>query len=97
MLRPGETREWVDEGQLSKERTQSKVAEVLRSMIRATGELDCSNAYIRLREPGKSKDKAEQWIVGHGLSSAMVPQRRDFRGVINPILSWRESIGRERD
>ncbi|RWW59908.1 hypothetical protein BHE74_00033128, partial [Ensete ventricosum] len=55
MLRPGETREWVDEGQLSKERTQSKVAEVLRS----AGELDCSNAYIRLRESGKSEDKAE--------------------------------------
>ncbi|KAJ8512088.1 hypothetical protein OPV22_002522 [Ensete ventricosum] len=26
----------------------------------------------------------------------MVPQRRDFRGVIDPLLSWRESIGRKR-
>ncbi|RRT34894.1 hypothetical protein B296_00051089 [Ensete ventricosum] len=28
-------------------------------MVRATGEWDCSYAYIRLREPDKSKDKAE--------------------------------------
>ncbi|RWW00036.1 hypothetical protein GW17_00037026 [Ensete ventricosum] len=26
----------------------------------------------------------------------MVPQRRDFCGVIDPLLSWRESIGRKR-
>ncbi|RWW35809.1 hypothetical protein BHE74_00059219 [Ensete ventricosum] len=26
----------------------------------------------------------------------MVPQRRDFRGVIDPLLSWRESVGRGR-
>ncbi|RWW56065.1 hypothetical protein BHE74_00037239 [Ensete ventricosum] len=26
----------------------------------------------------------------------MVPQRRDFRGVIDPLLSWRESVGCER-
>ncbi|RZS27305.1 hypothetical protein BHM03_00060754 [Ensete ventricosum] len=30
MLRPGVTREWVDEGELLKERTQSEVAEVIR-------------------------------------------------------------------
>ncbi|RRT50699.1 hypothetical protein B296_00051567 [Ensete ventricosum] len=28
-------------------------------MVRVTGELDCFSAHIRLREPGKSKDKAE--------------------------------------
>ncbi|RZR89540.1 hypothetical protein BHM03_00017280 [Ensete ventricosum] len=28
-------------------------------MIRAVGELDCFSAHIRLREPGKSKDKFE--------------------------------------
>ncbi|RRT50381.1 hypothetical protein B296_00020900 [Ensete ventricosum] len=28
-------------------------------MIGAAGELDCSSAHIRLREPGKSEDKAE--------------------------------------
>ncbi|RWV78009.1 hypothetical protein GW17_00061091 [Ensete ventricosum] len=26
----------------------------------------------------------------------MVPHRRDIRGVIDPLLSWRESIGRKR-
>ncbi|RWW64653.1 hypothetical protein BHE74_00028091 [Ensete ventricosum] len=50
-------------------------------MIGAAGELDYFSAYIRLREPDKSEDKAE----------------RDFRGVIDPLLSWRESIGRKRD
>ncbi|RWV85784.1 hypothetical protein GW17_00052400 [Ensete ventricosum] len=49
-------------------------------MIRATRELDYFSAYIRLREPDKSEDKTE----------------RDFRGVIDPLLSWRESIGRKR-
>ncbi|RZS04390.1 hypothetical protein BHM03_00034721 [Ensete ventricosum] len=28
-------------------------------MIRAAGELDCFSAHIRLREPGKSEDKAD--------------------------------------
>ncbi|RRT64098.1 hypothetical protein B296_00023019 [Ensete ventricosum] len=27
----------------------------------------------------------------------LIIQRRDFRGVIDPLLSWRESIGRKRD
>ncbi|RWW61647.1 hypothetical protein BHE74_00031270 [Ensete ventricosum] len=49
-------------------------------MIGAARELDCFSAHIRLREPDKSEDKAE-W---------------DFRGVIDPMLSWRESIGRKR-
>ncbi|RWW30482.1 hypothetical protein GW17_00004946 [Ensete ventricosum] len=26
----------------------------------------------------------------------MVPQRRDFRGVIDLLLSWRESVGRKK-
>ncbi|RWW77569.1 hypothetical protein BHE74_00014267, partial [Ensete ventricosum] len=151
----GVTREWVGEGELPKERTQSEVAEALRCMIGATRELDYFSAYICLREPGKLEDKAEehrgvkaggrkgrgsndesrraqlpkkqsvsqkggglggvpqcrrggstdrgkkdtdarQRIVGHGLGSTMVPQMRDFRGVIDPLLSWRESVGRER-
>ncbi|RZS26762.1 hypothetical protein BHM03_00060152 [Ensete ventricosum] len=50
-------------------------------MIEAVGELDFFSAHIRLREPSKSEDKAE----------------RDFCGVINRLLSWRESIGRKRD
>ncbi|RWW44877.1 hypothetical protein BHE74_00049333 [Ensete ventricosum] len=35
-------------------------------------------------------------IVGPGLGSTMVPQRRDFHGVIDPLLLWRESVGRKR-
>ncbi|RZR89972.1 hypothetical protein BHM03_00017789 [Ensete ventricosum] len=44
------------------------------------------STHICLREPGKSEDKAD----------TMVPQRRDFRGVIDPLLTWRESIGHKR-
>ncbi|RWV90116.1 hypothetical protein GW17_00047705, partial [Ensete ventricosum] len=33
---------------------------------------------------------------GYGLGNTMVSQRQDFRGVINPLLSWRESIGRKK-
>ncbi|RRT37134.1 hypothetical protein B296_00052042 [Ensete ventricosum] len=32
---------------------------IKRGMVRMTGELDCISAHIRLREPGKSKDKVE--------------------------------------
>ncbi|RWV80580.1 hypothetical protein GW17_00058124 [Ensete ventricosum] len=46
----GVTQEWVDEGELP-------------SMIEAARELDCFSAHIRLREPGKSEDKAE-WSKG---------------------------------
>ncbi|RWW36960.1 hypothetical protein BHE74_00057978, partial [Ensete ventricosum] len=117
MLRPRVTQEWVDEGEMPRERTKNQrwqrpydvLAEATR-MIEATGELDCFSAHICLREPGKSEDKAEggstdregrdadasQRIVGLWLGSTMVPQRRDFRGVIDPLLSWRESIGRKR-
>ncbi|RRT31175.1 hypothetical protein B296_00058195 [Ensete ventricosum] len=31
-----------------------------------------------------------------GLGSTIVLQRRDFRGVIDPLLSWRKSINRKR-
>ncbi|RWW59363.1 hypothetical protein BHE74_00033714 [Ensete ventricosum] len=66
MLRPGVTQEWVDEGEMPRERTKNRrwqrpydvLAEATR-MIRAAGELDCFNAHIRLRESGKSEDKAE--------------------------------------
>ncbi|RZR87226.1 hypothetical protein BHM03_00014589 [Ensete ventricosum] len=40
---------------------------------------------------------ARQRIVGPWIGNAMIPQRRDFRGVIDPLLSWRESVGRKRD
>ncbi|RRT78223.1 hypothetical protein B296_00007974 [Ensete ventricosum] len=46
----------------------------------AAGELDYFSAHICLREHGKSEDKTE-W---------------DFHGVIDPLLSLRESIGRKR-
>ncbi|RWV93269.1 hypothetical protein GW17_00044289 [Ensete ventricosum] len=55
-------------------------------MIKAIGELHCSSAYIRLREPGKLEDKAD----------VIVLQRWDFRGVIDPLLLWRKSIGRKK-
>ncbi|RWV81527.1 hypothetical protein BHE74_00049106 [Ensete ventricosum] len=32
---------------------------IIRGMVRVIGELDCFSAHIRLREPGKSGDKAE--------------------------------------
>ncbi|RRT41260.1 hypothetical protein B296_00035899 [Ensete ventricosum] len=53
-------------------------------------------------EAGGSTDRegrdtdANQRMQGYGLSIRMVPQRRDFRGVFNPLLSWRESIGCKR-
>ncbi|RWW39539.1 hypothetical protein BHE74_00055123 [Ensete ventricosum] len=66
-----------------------------------TRELDYFSAYIRLREPDKSEDKAEdgptereerdtdarQRIVGPWAGSVMVPQRQDFRRVIDPLLT----------
>ncbi|RWV92136.1 hypothetical protein BHE74_00010460 [Ensete ventricosum] len=61
------------EDELPKKQTQSDVAEALRCagrghtwrdcIIKAIGELDYSSAYICLREPGKSEDKAE-WSKG---------------------------------
>ncbi|RWV98882.1 hypothetical protein GW17_00038242 [Ensete ventricosum] len=65
MRHPRVTRDCVGEGELLKEQTQSKVAEALRCAGRghtwrnSTGELDSSSAYIRLREPDKSEDKAD--------------------------------------
>ncbi|RWW05812.1 hypothetical protein GW17_00030890 [Ensete ventricosum] len=75
MLRPGVTQEWVDEGELPRERTKNRrwrrpydvLAEAMHGevvvqvhhMRISAGELDCFSAHIRLREPGKSKDKAE--------------------------------------
>ncbi|RRT34061.1 hypothetical protein B296_00055699 [Ensete ventricosum] len=44
----------------------------------------------------ESDADAKQLIVGPWAGSTMVPQRRDFRGVIDPLLSWRERVGRER-
>ncbi|RRT50990.1 hypothetical protein B296_00008482 [Ensete ventricosum] len=82
ILRLGVTREWVGEGELPKERTQSEMTEALR--FRGQGRREERDADARQR------------IVGLWVSNAMVPQRRDFRGVIDPLLLWRESIGRKR-
>ncbi|RWW32482.1 hypothetical protein GW17_00002845 [Ensete ventricosum] len=67
-----------------------------RGMIGATGKLDYFSAYIQLREPDKLEDKAEatnSWAMGwqrHGIAEA------ELRGVIDPLLLWRESVGRKR-
>ncbi|RWV96538.1 hypothetical protein GW17_00040744 [Ensete ventricosum] len=66
MLRPSVTQEWADESELPRERSKNRrwqrpydvLAEATR-MVRVTGELDCFSAHIRLREPGKSEDKAK--------------------------------------
>ncbi|RRT55330.1 hypothetical protein B296_00004975 [Ensete ventricosum] len=49
-------------------------------MVRVTRELDCFSAHIRLMERSKSEDKTEY----------------DLRGVIDPLLLWRESISHKR-
>ncbi|RRT57719.1 hypothetical protein B296_00030554 [Ensete ventricosum] len=47
---------------------------------------------------GLSYPKAKPWSERTWTRrSAIVSQRWDFRGVIDLLLSWRESIGRERD
>ncbi|RRT74044.1 hypothetical protein B296_00005982 [Ensete ventricosum] len=80
-----------------------------RGMIGATGKLDYFSAYIQLRESDKLEDKAEggsidceerdkcratnSWAMGwqrHGIAEA------ELRGVIDPLLLWRESVGRKR-
>ncbi|RWW56342.1 hypothetical protein BHE74_00036949 [Ensete ventricosum] len=57
-------------------------------MIKAAGELDCFSAHIRLREPGKSEDKAEGSATQkakHRLErrwtqrSVTMPQRQIYR------------------
>ncbi|RWW05072.1 hypothetical protein GW17_00031675 [Ensete ventricosum] len=75
----GVTQEWGDESELPRERTKNRrwrrPYEVLgrghtwrsRSRVRVTGELDCFSAHIRLREPGKSEDKAEESIDRKGV------------------------------
>ncbi|RRT34850.1 hypothetical protein B296_00049551 [Ensete ventricosum] len=61
MLRPGVTQEWVEEGELPRERIK-KIGDSggpMMCMIRAARELDCFSAHIRLREPDKSEDEVE--------------------------------------
>ncbi|RZS19845.1 hypothetical protein BHM03_00052290, partial [Ensete ventricosum] len=56
MLHSGVTQEWVDQGELPRERTKNR--RWRRPYDVAVGELDCFNAHTRLREPSKSEDKA---------------------------------------
>ncbi|RRT53002.1 hypothetical protein B296_00016426 [Ensete ventricosum] len=74
------TQEWVDEGELPRERTKNQ----------------------RWRRPYDVYDQSS-WRVGllqcsHSLKGArqVRGKSRDFHGVIDPLLSWRESIGRKR-
>ncbi|RRT55010.1 hypothetical protein B296_00048769 [Ensete ventricosum] len=64
MLRSGMTREWVDEGMIRsyKELHFGELHNDKKGygFKETTGELNCSSAYIRLREPGKLEDKVEE-------------------------------------
>ncbi|RWW50583.1 hypothetical protein BHE74_00043141 [Ensete ventricosum] len=58
---------------------------------RAAGELDCSSAYIRLREPGKSEDKTEGVEVGgrKGRRSELSPEGLSYpKAKRRPELRW---------
>ncbi|RZR79971.1 hypothetical protein BHM03_00005850 [Ensete ventricosum] len=69
MLHLGVTQEWVDKGELPRERKKkSEKTKALccvgkghtwRSRSPMAGELDCFSAHIRLREPDMSEDKAD--------------------------------------
>ncbi|RZS15157.1 hypothetical protein BHM03_00046941 [Ensete ventricosum] len=52
-------------------------------MIGAVGELDCFNAHIRLREPGKPEDKAD----------AIVPQRWIYRWQERDVDARQQIVG----
>ncbi|RWW44699.1 hypothetical protein BHE74_00049513 [Ensete ventricosum] len=64
MLRSGMTREWVDEGMIRsyKELHFGELHNDKKDygFKETTGELNCSSAYIRLREPDKLEDKVEE-------------------------------------
>ncbi|RZR73720.1 hypothetical protein BHM03_00027332 [Ensete ventricosum] len=110
MLRPSVTREWVGKGELSRERTkigdgggltmcwQRPHMERLRAMDSRS---ECHGT-AAMGLPCGSTDCEErntderQRIVGPWASYAIVLRRRDFRGVIDPLLSWRESVGCKR-
>ncbi|RWW49125.1 hypothetical protein BHE74_00044777 [Ensete ventricosum] len=49
-------------------------------MIEAAGELDCFSAHFRLREPGKSEDKAESFPSSEG----SVRTNKDQHNLANP-------------
>ncbi|RWW80879.1 hypothetical protein BHE74_00010757 [Ensete ventricosum] len=99
ILRLGVTREWVGEGELPKERTQSERGSTTQKQ--SVGQKGGRLGEVPQCRRGRPTDREErgtdsrQRIVGPW-AGAMVPQRRDFRGVIDPLLSWRENVSRKR-
>ncbi|RZR75046.1 hypothetical protein BHM03_00048542 [Ensete ventricosum] len=99
ILRLGVTREWVGEGELLKERTQSERGSTTQKQ--SVGQKGGRLGEVPQCRRGRPTDREErgtdsrQRIVGPW-AGAMVPQRRDFRGVIDPLLSWRENVSRKR-
>ncbi|RRT55612.1 hypothetical protein B296_00017088 [Ensete ventricosum] len=52
-----------------------------------------AEADLPIVKEGMQMQGNEKYV--YELGNTMVSQRRDFHGVINPLLSWRESIGRK--
>ncbi|RWW07931.1 hypothetical protein BHE74_00000262 [Ensete ventricosum] len=53
----------------------------------------CHEGSVVMKEVREERDaNTRQRIVGPRADSVMVPQRRDFRGVIDPLLSWKETL-----
>ncbi|RWW15883.1 hypothetical protein GW17_00020259 [Ensete ventricosum] len=119
MLRLGVPQEWVDEGELPRERTKNRrwqrpynvLAEATHGeiivrvhhtricLIGAAGELDCFSAHFRLREPGKSKDKAEgeeATTSPVGLSYPKVKHRLERRWTLRSTTVPQRQIYRSR-
>ncbi|RRT35175.1 hypothetical protein B296_00017316 [Ensete ventricosum] len=68
-------------------RTCHKIVGGYQSMQEAARELDYFNAHIRLREPGKSNDKAEQANVD-------IKEAKENRISMSPATRWRRSCMR---
>ncbi|RRT31707.1 hypothetical protein B296_00057971 [Ensete ventricosum] len=97
MLHPCVTQEWVDEGELPRERTKNRrwrrPYEVLAEAIHGEVVRRVFRVYASKLTSDESLGHQHMVAVYHRGRSLI---RRDFRGVINPLLSWRESIGHKR-
>ncbi|RRT44334.1 hypothetical protein B296_00018709 [Ensete ventricosum] len=75
---------------------ESRGAQLPKSKVLIRKEVDSeechSAAEVDLSIAKKGMEMQSNGELGHGLGSAIVLQRRDFHGVINPLLSWRKSI-----
>ncbi|RZS24243.1 hypothetical protein BHM03_00057295 [Ensete ventricosum] len=68
-----------------------------RSQIVSTSESHGGDLIIQRSTDREGRDAdVRQWIVGPWAWQYHGTQRRDFHGVIDPLLSWRESIGHKR-